>query len=123
MRITFTKHDEHPSRDASWYFDDDLFDDSETRYALRIFIEGLALADFAQDVPDPHDEIVKELYREELAVLLAARRLNPAGMGRVNHVFFISGKQSTQERQDDVVVTDAYERLKAVARRMGRLSP
>lgn len=125
MRITFTNHSQHPTRDASWYFTDNLFDDSGTRYPLRIFIEGEALASFAQDVPCPHDEIVEELYREELAALLAAtaKWLKPAGTGEVNSVFFVDGNQSPQQKVDDIVVTDAYGRLKAVARRMGRLAP
>ena len=122
MRITFTSHGQHPSRDASWYVTDDL-DNAGTRYPLRMSIEGVALADFAQDVPYPHDDIIKELYREELAALLAAGRLKPGGSGGVNSVFFISGNQSPQAQPDDIVVPDACERLKAVARRMGRLAP
>jgi hypothetical protein len=124
MRITFTDHEQHPSRDAGWYFTDDLYDDSGIRYPLRISIEGPALLDFAHDVPDPIDDIVKELYREELAGLLGPPvQLKPAGSGGVNSVFFVSGDQSTQTKPDDIPVPNAYERLKAVARRMGRLAP
>lgn len=124
MKIAFSTHTHHPSRDAFWYFADNLFDDAGTRYPLRISIDNEALVGFEQDVPDPHDEIVKELYREELAALLAAKRLNPADGGAVNNVLFVDGTQSSQgQPTNQIFVVDAYERLKAVARRLGRLAP
>lgn len=121
MRFDFDRMQVGPNRDASWYFAVDVWDDAGTRYPVRIMTEGIELVRFNQhlDKAEDGEEVVKALYRVELERLVRERTLQPEGNGRVNVVFLANDNRQVQP--GDIVIHDAYEKLKAMAQRLGRV--
>lgn len=121
MRFDFDRMQVGPNRDASWYFAVDAWDDAGTRYPVRIMTEGIELVRFNQhlDKAEDGEEVVKALYRVELERLVRERTLRPEGNRRVNVVFLANDDRQVQP--GDIVIYNAYEKLKAMAQRLGRL--
>lgn len=126
MRIDFENMNRWPNRDASWYFSAQVFDNEGARYPVRIMTEGVALLAFNADVPEPREDIVLAVYRQELEELVtktqSGSRLTPANESRtVNVVFLVNGNHSPQIQNGDIVIYNAEAKLEAMARKMGRL--
>lgn len=121
MRCDFDRMQTGPNRDASWYFSVDVWDDAGTRYPVRIMTEGIELARFNQhlDKPEDGEEVVKALYRVELERLVREKTLQPEGNGRVNVVFLANDDRQVQP--GDIVIYNAYEKLKEMEQRLGRV--
>jgi hypothetical protein len=121
MRLDFERMQVGPNRDASWYFAVDVYDDAGTRYPVRIMTEGIELARFNQHLNAPEDgeEVVTALYRRELERLVREGALRPQGNGTVNVVFLANG--NSQVQPGDIVIYDAYGKLRAMAQQLGRL--
>jgi hypothetical protein len=124
MRIELENMRSWPDRDAGFYYAANVFDDTGTRYPVRIMIEGIATASFEAEVKieGSYSDVVQALYREELEALLKQRRLTPANpQSTVNVVFLVNGHGERQIRVGDIVINDVVEKLKAVAKQLGRL--
>jgi hypothetical protein len=123
MRVDLSEMKSWADRDAVFFYSAEVFDDAETRYPVRIMIEGIAAALFEREVKlESYRDVVEALYRQELEVLAKQGRLTPENLqSTVNVVFLVNGHDGGQIRAGDIVVDDTREKLKAVARRLGRL--
>jgi hypothetical protein len=113
-----------PDRDAVCFYAAEVFDNAGIRYPVRIMTEGIAVACFEAEVrlEGSYADIVQTLYRQELATLLKQSRLTPTNpQATVNVVFLVNGHDERQTRAGDIVIYDTVEKLKAVARQLGRI--
>ena len=110
-----------PDRDAVAFYAAEVFDDAGARYPVRIMLDGFAAACFEQKLEGSYRDIVEALYRKELEQLLRDGKLTPRGRGNLNVVFLVSGSDRQQTRPTDIVIDDAVDKLKATAKKLGRL--
>lgn len=124
MRIDFEDMKRFPDRDAGFFYAAEVFDDAGRRYPVRLMIEGVATASFESQfkIESSYSDVVKALYREELEALVKQGRLTPENSrGTLNVVFLVDDRDSRQIRAGDIVVDDVVRKLKATARRLGKL--
>lgn len=112
-----------PERDAVFYYSADVFDDAGTRYPVRIMIEGMADALFRAEVKlEAYRDVVEALYHQELEALARQGRLLPENpQSTVNVVFLVNSQDGRPTRAGDIVIDGTRDKLKAAAKRLGRL--
>ena len=122
MRIDLEYMYRWPDRDAVAFYAADIIDDAGKRYPVRVMLEGIAAALFEDEVQGSYRDIVEALYRKELEQLVKSGKLVPQNpKGTVNVVFLVNGNGREQVKPGDIVVDDAVDKLKGVARELSRL--
>lgn len=107
-----------PERDVAWDWFAHVFD-ANTRYPVRIMIDGLALL---RSNAKPSAAVVEAMYRRELETLAKHGKLlptgrRPDGSAQVNFVLFVNDGDMHAVRSGDIVIDGVCEKLVELARR------